>query len=1133
MTAIVRRANSVSNRPLGRPLRRLALLGSTALVGSALAAGQAGAQSLPDLANAGGASVVFSGPGGGAPNDTMNVDLGGVSRVLDFNSYNIAAGNTASYATSVPSLTDLVAVNRVITGGGGPSLIDGTISAASGISVWLINQEGISYNGNAMLAGGSLMLSTLDFADPVDGPFRTAFAAPGAATGTAFSFAGTSTSPILIGGNLNVTGSIVAVGQQITTDGALTAGNGSVVLVAASAVTFTNGLGNPLAFSVDAGTTLGSIDVNANLTGRSVVVAGGVQNSMTAALLNVDAAATLTATAANGTVTLATSSVGPDITITNGAGGAPGIATSGRLLATGVGGDVRVQSAGDLTGGGVIAANSDVDLAAAGDISVATGNYTATNGALSASADGDATLGALTAGTDVTVTAGGSATLAGAANAGGALDVAASTSVTLAAATAGADVTIDAGGDTLVTGAVVAGRDFIVANTENYTQSGTVVAERDVTLSVNDDAVVTGAITATDGDFFATVGNDATFAAITAGTDITAIVGSNGDFTGVLVAGGDVDLTAGPSLFVRAAVTSGDDYVLTADDITLGDAATSPIQSAARRVFIHALNGNITGLGGLSLRSGADDSGFGNLELQADIGEVRFGLATALVAGTAVARTDAVITSAPNIALGDVTAARLYTLGDPTFGTLTASGTITTRDLAIDNALSIVSTGGAITTRNVTIGTLGAALQFYTPGAVTSTGTLATNGGNILVSSGGAITLGNAATALSGVAPTSGSIGLQATGTISAGTLGAGTDIAAQAGGTIAVTTARAGDDIDFASSGGNVSLGTGTASGTGAGGTGIVFAPVPGTPGAIGFGAEDVQLDQSTIRLRAQGGDVASATQLATANGDVIVNAARDAVLGAVTATGIGTGGAIAVRAGRDVRATALTSTSDDISVGADGNALLGTLTASDDIDLTVGGSLDWGTLRLTGGSDTARFANLSGTAGTSGGVNFLVPGVDLALAGNVVRIRAGSVGTAAAGPVGLIAQDVTSGDFTATALAGDIRIGDVTSSGNVTVTATLGSVTGLPGGYAPASGGVITGIVSGSGDGLVDTVLLDIGTTGAIGAITAGSVTSTGTATTLRIGRIDAGTVNLGAVQTLDLGSVTATGAVTLATS
>jgi filamentous hemagglutinin family protein len=1514
MTATVRRRDRSmpAHTGLAGPLRR-SLLASSALVGSALLATQAQAQvfPLPVVNAAGGATISSSLP---LDPPSLNINLNDASRIIDFITYDIAAGNSVNYSTTTAGMTDLVAVNRVLTGPlNTGSIINGTINATPGISVWLVNQEGIAFNGNAVLNGGSLMLSTLDFAtDPSapGSPMRANFAAAGAANATAFRFltAAGNTSAITIGGNLTVAGSIVAVGQTITTDSALTAGNGSVVLVAASDVTFSNGLGNPLAFTVNAGTALGgAIEVNDDLTGRSVVVAGGMQDNLTAALLNIAPDATLTATAAGGTVTLATASTG-DVGIVNGAGALPSIAMDGRLIADGAAGSVTVQSAADLTGTGTVLADGAVAIGAARNISVAGSSYTATNGALGVAAGRDVTLGALSAGTDVDVTAR-NVTLSGDVDAGGALGVVSTLDTTVdgtvttdgdvsltvlgataisgditaggdylltrttgltqsgtviaddnaqvfvtgaaqvtgsheattgaltinvgAAATLGAltagtdiglttggaatvsgpvdagndftvrsggnatlngivgadnDVVLSVGGGTFVNAALTAGRDFTVAGlvaddgTTGYTQSGSVTATRNVDLTVDGDALVTGALTATNGQVGATVGNDASFAAITAGTDIVissvgaasftgpidagndftvasgadttldgtvltgndvalavggatfvnaavtagrdvtvaglvagdgttgytqsgavtatrdialtvdgdalatgALTATNGqvgaavgndasfasvtagtdiliaagnaanftgaidagtdfavtsganttlgstvlagndvslavgggtfvngtvaagrDFTvagfvagdgttsytqsaavtaardialtvdgdalatgaltatdgqvgatiggdagfaavsagtdilidalgnatfgGALTADGDIGLTAGGTLAVRAGATAGDDYQLTASAITLGTAGQAHMQSAVGRVLITASTGDILGLGSLTLRSNANGAvGGGNLELLANLGAVNFGTQTALVAGlaggTSAQRSSVFVTSAPGVTLGNVTAFGLATSGSTA---LTAAGTVRTGNLLLDSALTVTATGGAIVLGDATVRGPGAVIQLAASGATgdVTTGALVTDRGDILVSAARAIDLGSAATALTTPAtpPVAGAIGLLAGGTIAAGALFAGDDIAARATGAITVTSAQAGDDIDFASTAGAIALGTGTARGASLSGTSLAFG-TPGLPGSLTvLGGEDVQLAGSAIRLTATIGDVTSATQLTTTAGDVIVNAGRD-----VSLAGVAAGGSIAVRAGRDVvQATTLTATTGDIAVGAGGDAVLGTLTAGDDIDLTVAGNVRWTALQSLAGPDAARYVDVvSGSAGTPGGVTFGL-GDDLALAGAaVVRITAGSVGDTTAGPLGLIAQNVTTGLFNAHAVAGDIRIGTVTASGSdalldeVTVTADTGSVTGLPTGYAAATGGSIAG---------ADSVLLTVAGSAAIGAITAGAVT--GGADTLRIGTVTADSVGLSAVQTLDLGTVVA-GTVDLTTT
>ncbi|MEE4452435.1 filamentous hemagglutinin N-terminal domain-containing protein [Novosphingobium resinovorum] len=1229
---------------------RLSLMGSTALIGSALLAGQAQAQTVPSVANAGGASIGTTTAPGGAV--TMNVNLNDASRIIDFNTYNVGTSDTVNYSTTTAGLTDLVAVNRVLTGGG-ISFIDGTINAADGISVWLVNQDGISFSSSSSvnLSGGSLMLSTLDFADTVDGPFRTAFAAAGAANATSFRFASgaSSTSQILIGGNLNVAGSIVAVAPRIAADSTIDASAGSVVLVAATDVTFTSGLSNPLQFTVGAGTTLSdAVSVGGDVSGQSVLVAGGVQNSLTAALLNVRASGSLTATASGGTVTLATTTTtvdGNTATITNGAGAAGSIAVNGAISGVGPGtnADIVVNSAQDVTGTGTITTpGGNLAVTAARDITVAGSDYTAGMNA-SFTAGRDATLGRVSTGGDVATSAGRDATFSGIVTSGGEFsvqsirdtainaaigaggdvslvvlgdtsitdnigsggaysltrtinltqsgDVIAAGNVDIAVvqdalvtgrnqssggdltidvggdATLGAltaantasvvsggfthvdgavdagdftvtaggdigfsasidsdtDVSLSAGGDTLIEGTVNAGRDFLVTQTQGYTQDGNVFAGRDVSLTISGNANAGGSIEATGGAVTIDVDGTADFGAISALGDIIADVGLDARFIGSLTAGGDVDLFSGGTLAVRGDVDAGDDYLLEADAIEVGLAGVPVTQQAARRVFFHAASGDITGFDGLSLQSDADGTGLANLELQADNGTVAFAPGTTLVAGLAAGlptqRSDVVVTSAPTISLGDVTGASLYTSGD---SALTATGDITTGALTLDNGLTINSTAGSVTTG--AIGLLGAdqALEIYAGGASgdVTTGNLSTNHGDIFVSAVRNLSVGGASTARVEGAPglgVAGDVALYAGGSIQAGAIVAGEDFAALAGGNLTVASATVGDDIDLLSTGGNVSLGNGQSFATGDLGTSIAFGATPGQPGSIG--AALTLPGTSTISLRSQTGDAGSATQLVTANGDVIVNAARDVSLASATATG----GAVAVRAGRDVTQTGtLTSTTEDVAIGAGRNASLGAVIAADDIDISAPGTLTWTSLQTTNAaSGSSRFVDVtSNGAGASDGVTF--GGADALSGGSFVRIRAGDVGGSAAGPVGLIAGTVTTNNFIGsgasfTAAAGDIRLGTVTSHTDIYVNSANGSVTGLPDGYTAVSGGTIDGGTGGA-------VLLDITGSGVIGAITAGSVTTAGNADTLRIQSIDANLVDLNAVTTLDVGTITA---------
>ncbi|MFD2401488.1 filamentous hemagglutinin N-terminal domain-containing protein [Novosphingobium soli] len=1209
-------------------------------------------RSRPASPTRGGASVSTATAPDGAI--TTDIDLNGASRILDFNSYSVGANDVVNYTSA--SATDLVAVNRVLTGGPA-SVIDGTINADAGISVWLVNQEGIAFGSGSRvnLAGGSLMLSTLDFANTVDGSFRTAFAAPGAANSTALTFAGGSASPIALGGSLNVAGSIVAVGQTISTTGALATDSGSIVLVAASDVTFTGGLGNPLSFTINAGTTLGSaaVNVNDNLTGQSVVVAGGVENALTAALLNVAANATLTATAAGGTVTLATASAAsPAGTITINSSDAASIDQAGALVAAQAGSDVRIVSARDLTGSGsmtagrnaivstagdaalgaitagagvevasagsatfagaveadsgfalatgldaviegaITVANGDIALQVGGDTTVtgdinaggtfsletaaltqtgdivsagdstllvtgsvsATGRNQSSGGTLTIDVDGDATLGALSAAADVSVEAGGFVTVDGAVSAGVDFLVEAGTDIALnGAATAGRDTRLTAGRDTSVAGSLVAGRDVLVTGTRDYTQAGSVFAQRSVDLDAAGDAIVTGPISAGTGAITATIGNDARFGALDAGTDVIVEAGRDAAFLGQITTGGDVDLRAGRQISVSGGVTAGDDYLVEAGSVTLGTDDAASTQQAARRVFIHARDDDVTGVGALTLRSDTDRTGNADLELQSDLGEVRFGAQTLLeagfAAGTPAQRSDVIVTSAPAITLGNVTAASLSTAGSTA---LNAAGAITTGAIVVDNALTIASTTGAVRTGSITIQDEGAALEIRAGTDATATGNLRTNRGDIRVSAGEDVSLQGASTAFAdpATAPVGGNIGLSAGGAIVAGALTAGEDIAARAGGNVTIASAAAGDDIDVLSSTGDVSLARASALGTGTGGSAIAFPVAPGLPGSIAvLTPEDPALAGSTIRLRAALGSVSSGTELRTVDGDILVSGAAGVGIegafasgdilasagGALTlANAASTSGAIGLHAGGSVTAGALDAL-HDVAIRAGGDIAVTSARTGDDIDfVSTGGSvaLRDGTATGTGiNLETVSFPGLPGQPGSI----LVGPGEDAQMAGSTIRLRAqtgsvtstGTLTTAATGNLlvnaaadaALNAAEAASGSVgiraggtvTASRLAASADVGVIGASiavatavagDDVDMRATTGDLS-LTNGTALGTGGTGTSVVAAGIPGTATAIGIDLGedaqlSNSTIRLAAQGSITSTGTLAT-----------------------------------
>ncbi|MFN3554174.1 MAG: filamentous hemagglutinin N-terminal domain-containing protein [Novosphingobium meiothermophilum] len=124
------------------------------------------AQSMPELSNAGGASISLGG-------NTLSIDALAADRVINWQTFSVASGNTVSF-TSTDGIGNAVAtpvtvINRVIGKDVGgtttffPSLINGSITATDNISLWLINPSGVLFGASGAFNGGSLVVSTLDF----------------------------------------------------------------------------------------------------------------------------------------------------------------------------------------------------------------------------------------------------------------------------------------------------------------------------------------------------------------------------------------------------------------------------------------------------------------------------------------------------------------------------------------------------------------------------------------------------------------------------------------------------------------------------------------------------------------------------------------------------------------------------------------------------------------------------------------------------------------------------------------------------------------------------------------------------------------------------------------------------------
>ena len=274
-------------------------------------------------------------------------------------------------------------------------------------------------------------------------------------------------------------------------------------------------------------------------------------------------------------------------------------------------------------------------------------------------------------------------------------------------------------------------------------------------------------------------------------------------------------------------------------------------------------------------------------------------------------------------ATGDATADTLRIGGRlaATTGSLTARSTTATGDASLTSgsvALTSAAIGGNATvnaTGRASADTLDVGGQLTARAATLVLGTAAVRGGPATLTVG---------TADIGQLTTSGATAITSSGALTASRLDAGTGIAANAASaTIGQASARGGD-LAVTTTGGDIRLGTATASGV----VGLTSSGASIVTGAVTAGTS-YRIDAASIALGTTG---ATARQ---AGADVTLLARTGAITGlgsttvagtrAVTLTAKGTGGAITF-----APETVLTSGAADVTLATTGAAALGTVTAS-----------------------------------------------------------------------------------------------------------------------------------------------------------------------------------------------------------
>src|SRR5262245_20030153 len=144
-------------------LRNLVLTTSALLaLGSAGMAGPEGAQVV-----GGSATVTGQGTGSVIINQTSN------RAIINWNTFNIGTGETTRF--NQPSSSSFV-LNRV-TGGLGPSVIDGTLTANG--NVFIIDRDGMLFGPNAVINTASFLATTSDIKNSDFMAGRHNFSVPG------------------------------------------------------------------------------------------------------------------------------------------------------------------------------------------------------------------------------------------------------------------------------------------------------------------------------------------------------------------------------------------------------------------------------------------------------------------------------------------------------------------------------------------------------------------------------------------------------------------------------------------------------------------------------------------------------------------------------------------------------------------------------------------------------------------------------------------------------------------------------------------------------------------------------------------------------------------------------------------
>ena len=1048
---------SQSNANSTRRLASSLLLGTALAVWSspALAQAEPPAGTIPGINDSGGAVInddAAIAPADNAFNRRYEIDIDGDNRILTFDTYDVGADVLVDYI-NLGAAGQFTAVNNIT--GGNPSDIYGLIRSESNIDIWLINPDGITFGATGGFSGASLLVSTLSF-DGSDADLLAELADPPPGVSATFERTNGNLQTdqlrrvfVQEGATLNsATGNMVLIGERITVNGTLTADDGSVVMVGAREVSFTD-VGSPLSFTIVEGVrvneTNAGISIRGDVEGNSVVAAaGGFKNGMATVMetvLNIRNNATLTATAVNGTVVLATETVATSATdtatIMNPASvevaleiDGPGDGADTRTLVSEQGG-ITIASDHDITitdavfdAAGVVAIQAATALTASDTTILTPDDVMLTADTLSFAADSTA-IGSMAqrAGT-VTVDANGAFTVG---------DVTANVFETAATAgiVTGSDFTLgtidttaaldlDASGDVTFAGLVSGGNVDVTSTGGDILGDGDVTTTMAVTLSADDISV--GDVSGDSSVSAQAATGDLTFGSLTSDGAVTATA-LNGDILG----GGDVTTLATASLTAEAINVGG----------VSGDTSVTLLASTGDVTF--------TSLGSS-----------GNMTATATAGDIAGGDVNA---GNAAPTGAAYIAAGPNgdITLGEVNATEL---GESAGNPLIADN-VTLGDVSTTAALTIIARDG-----DLTAGTL------RTDGADIALTAFESGGGE------GEIIIDAAYTALAGNAVTTGSIGIFAEGNVGVNLGGSGNGMNPAPLGAIDL---EAGEDIFVHSEDGGVFL-----EDLVAGDDIVITADGGGLQGIGSFESAIVQgnnVDLRQVTFGAAPGTATSVTFTAPdtfINSNVVNNASRPFSGSVTTVNFIQNVAADPATFKDDITASGFIQiTAPSLILGEDGSSVIFSAGDYIDIQATTGDMIFRGDLTLQSNTDIP----------TVGGLGPLFDGIRLRAAGSILPDAGfGGMLTLNAGSVGNFQPVIieVGGDFAADVInasslsvtdginawtQGDITIGSATIEQTLTLRALGGSievdtaeVTNLGASLTLAAGGAGSDVTSGT---------------------------------------------------------------------